>query len=94
FSEKIVFIGLTPVEESKTTPIPWNTDKFYKNEYIQKYDGIIKKVCEENNLSFVEVFERLKGNENLSEDGLHPNSEGHQKIFEIVKDFLINNKII
>jgi len=30
----------------------------------------------------------------LLEDGLHPNSEGHKKIFESVKEFLIKNKII
>ncbi len=94
FSGKIIFVGLTPIKELKTTPIPWDTDKFYKNEYIQKYDEIIKKVCEENDLLFIEVFDQLKGNENLSEDGLHPNSEGHRKIFEIVKDFFIINKII
>ena len=30
----------------------------------------------------------------LLEDGAHPNSEGHEKIFETVKDFLIQNKIV
>ena len=28
------------------------------------------------------------------EDGLHPNSAGHEKMFQRVKDFLIKNKII
>ena len=28
------------------------------------------------------------------EDGLHPNAGGHEKIFQKVKDFLIENKII
>ncbi len=46
FSPKIIFVGLAPVDESKTTPIPWHTDASYKNEYIQKYDEIIKKACE------------------------------------------------
>jgi len=92
FSSKIIFIGLTSVDESKTTPIPWNTDKSYKNEYIKKYDDIIKKVCEENKINHVRVFDKLKIAD--FEDGLHPNSAGHQKIFEIVKKFLIDNKII
>lgn len=30
----------------------------------------------------------------LLEDELHFNTKGHQKIFEIVKDFLVENKII
>ena len=96
FSSKIVFVGLTPVDETKTTPIPWNIDKSYKNEYIEKYNGVIKKICEENKIYFIEIFEKLKNlnYQELLEDGLHPNSKGHQKIFEIVKDFLIENEII
>jgi len=89
-------VGLTPVDETKTTPIPWNTDKSYKNEYIQKYNETIKNICDENKIYFIEVFEKLKETnyQELLEDGLHPSSVGHQKIFEVVKDFLIENKII
>jgi lysophospholipase L1-like esterase len=96
FSSKIVFIGLTPVDETKTDPIPWNTDKSYKNEYVKKYDEAIRITCKENNIHFIEVFEKLKKMEyqRLLYDGLHPNSEGHQKIFEIVKDYLTRNKIV
>ena len=46
FTSKIVFVGLTPVDETRTTPIPWNTKICYKNEYIKKYDEIIKTICE------------------------------------------------
>lgn len=96
FSSKIIFAGLTPVEEVKVNPIPWNSDESYKNEYIQKYDQIIKQVCKKNNVHFIEIFEDwLKLDyKKLLEDGVHPNSVGHQKIFETVKDFLIKNKII
>jgi len=95
FSSKIVFVGLTPVDETKTTPIPWNPDISYKNEYIQKYNEIIRNICKENKIYFIEVFEKFKelNYKELLDDGLHPNSKGHQKIFEIVKDFLIENKI-
>jgi len=96
FSLKIIFVGLTPVDESRTTPIPWNTDKSYKNEYIRQYNDIIKTVCKANSFLFIEIFEPLNklDYKNLLEDGLHPNSSGHQKIFEIVKEFLNINKII
>ena len=95
-SPKIIFVGLTPVDESKTTPIPWNTDKSYKNESIKKYDEVINSVCKNKNIPFVEIFDDLikSDHRNLLEDGLHPNSQGHKKIFEIVKDYLIQNKII
>lgn len=95
-SSKIIFVGLTPVEESKTTPIPWNTDKSYKNENVKKYNEIIKSICKKKSVYFVEIFDNWISSDykNLLEDGLHPNSEGHKKIFEIVKDYFVKNKII
>ncbi|MCK4745124.1 hypothetical protein KAS41_03605 [Candidatus Parcubacteria bacterium] len=92
FTNKIIFIGLTKVDELKVMPIPWSITKYYDNKNIKKYDLIIKNFCEKNNLPFIEMFDLLK-NEDL-EDGLHPNSEGHKKMFIRVRDFLIKNKII
>jgi lysophospholipase L1-like esterase len=96
FSSKIVFIGLTPVDESKTSPIPWDIDEFYKSEYILKYDNIIKSICKENKVYFIDMFDEFKkiNYKKLLEDGLHPNFEGHQKMFEIVRDFLVKEGIM
>jgi lysophospholipase L1-like esterase len=30
----------------------------------------------------------------LTEDGLHPNTIGHKKMFEVIKDFFIKNEIV
>lgn len=94
FSSKIIFIGLSPVDETKT--IPWDTDKSYKNEYIRKFNGVLRTFCEENNIYFIEILEKLvkENYQNLLGDGLHPNSKGHKKIFEAIKKSLIKNKII
>ena len=96
FSLKIIFIGLLPVNESKVDPIPWYPKYSYKNEYIKSFDEIIKSLCEKNKIYFVEVFKKWTSDDykTLLQDGVHPNSEGHEKIFETVKDFLIQNKIV
>lgn len=96
FSSKIVFLGLTPVDELKTIPIPWNKDKSYKNEYIKRYDSVIKNICKREGVYFVDISSKISVGDfkNLLEDGLHPNLEGHRKIFEILKDFLIAQEII
>ncbi len=96
FSSKIVFVGLFPVDETKTIPIPWDKDKSYKNEYIKKYNNTIRSMTEENKLYFIDVFNKLLSlnYQILLEDGLHPNAEGHQKIFETVRGYLIENKIL
>ena len=65
---------------------------------MKKYDNVIKSVCAEKNILFLDIFgEWIKIDYKKlldKKDGLHPNSAGHQKIFETVKDFLIENKII
>ncbi len=94
FTQSIIFVGLTPVNEALT--INWGINKSYKNEFVNKYNEIIKSICEQNKIYFIEIFEKwIKLNYNpLLEDGLHQNSRGHEKIFEAVKDFLIKNKFL
>lgn len=96
YSAKIIFFGLLPVDESKADPMPWAADRSYKNNSIKKYNDIIKSICAEDKIDFIELFEKFKkiDYKKLLEDGLHPNSKGHEKIFEIVKDYLVKKKII
>lgn len=96
-SAKPVFVGLTPVDEKKTNPIPWSrTGKCYKNEYIKKYDDILRSTCSENAVAFVEIYgELIDANYyDLLFDGLHLNSKGHEKIYEIVSGYLEGKGII
>ncbi len=92
FASKIVFIGLTPVDESKTVPTGWDDSLSYDNQTVQKYDEVIKSVCKLNDVQFVEIFNVMikKDYKKLLEDGLHPNSDGHKEIFNIVKAKLFN----
>lgn len=87
FSSKIIFLGLFPVDESRSVPLPWDSNKAYKNELIRRYNEVIKEVCDENNVPFIDTFEKISKLEysSLLEDGLHPNSKGHEMIFEMVK---------
>lgn len=87
----IIFIGFKNVDETKTMPVSWK-DIYYVNAEIKKYDEIMKDVCKENNIPYLDIFGLLK-NEDF-EDGLHPNTLGHKKIFEKVKNFLEENKWI
>ncbi len=90
FTEKIVFVGLTSVDETKTMPVPWDENKYYTNENIRKYNEIIKSVCENEKVIFIDLFEKFEREKInlLSEDGLHPNSNGHEMIFKEVKKYL------
>lgn len=91
-SNNIFFIGLTCVDETKTIPISWDNKIFYKNSIIKKYDSLIKKVCNNNKVIYLSLFDLLKISELY--DGLHPADTGHKKIFEKVEKLLKTEKII
>jgi lysophospholipase L1-like esterase len=91
FTDKIIFIGLTKVDELKTMPVSWDSTRFYDNDYVSKYNLVIKEFCQDNKLMFIDMLDLI--NKEDLEDGLHPNSQGHKKMFERIKIF-IRQKII
>lgn len=78
------------MNKSKTMPVSL-ADIYYTNENIRKYNDIMREVCEKNDVLFLDT-EPLN-NEDF-DDGLHPNANGHKKIFDQIKTFLIENKWI
>ena len=89
-TDSIIFTDLKNCDESKTMPVPW-IDIYYKNENIKKYSKIMEDVCREQGVLFLDVPDLAN---DKFEDGLHPNAKGHEKIFQRVKEFLGQKKII
>jgi acyl-CoA thioesterase I len=90
FTSKVIFTGLFLVDEKVANP--WYDDEYYYNKYGQQYDEIIQNVCKKENLRFIPMFDLVSVK--LLEDGVHPNAKGHQKIFEVVRDYLKKEKLI
>jgi len=93
-TKKVVFVGLTPVNEKLTNPYE---KTFFFNERIKQYNEIMKECCNNKGVLFLDFFEDWISNSNYIGwlgDGLHPNSEGYSMMFEKIKEFLIKNKII
>ncbi len=90
FSNKIMFLGLTNVDESKTTPVNWDNNLYYYNDSIRVYDDVLKETCEKENALYLDLSDAVTKGE-LS-DGLHPNANGHKKIekkiIKVLKEIL------
>lgn len=89
-TKNIIFMDLKNCDESKTMPVPW-IDIYYTNANIEKYIQIIEDVCKQNKILFLDINPLDKED---FDDGLHPNTQGHEKIFIQVRDFLIEHKWI
>lgn len=82
FTKNVTFLGITPVDESKTIPIPWRTDLYYTKKNVALYNEALEAFCKAQGVDFIPVFD-LVTKDDLP-DGLHPNPEGHAKIAEKV----------
>lgn len=82
----ICCLGLPDIDESRTTPIPWQNREFYTIKHITRYDAAIEEICKKTNIHYVPLRGLLTAQDLF--DGLHPNSTGHQKIFARIKNFL------
>lgn len=85
YVKNVFFTTCINCDESKTTPVSWR-EVYYKNEYIQKYNTIIKDFCAKNNTECLDLYGILENSDFF--DGLHPNANWHKKIFEKVYEFL------
>ena len=91
YTEKILFLGLKPVDETKTMPIPWSINVYYANEDIRRYDEKIQGVVQaQQGVQYLPINDLL-GDGDLA-DGLHPNEKGHEKIYQKVKSWLEDEK--
>lgn len=92
FTDKIIFLGLAEIDDSKTKPF-WE-DISYNNKRLKMYETEIKQICEKDNIYFIKIRDLLTFKDFDKEDALHPNAKGHEKIFERVKEFLVKNNWI
>jgi len=93
--EEIIFIGPTNVDETKTNPIKYSRLHYYTNDRIVKFDSTIKEICQKEKTKFISLLDLITVDD--TDDGLHPNTVGHEKIFERIKEnvsgLIVNDNI-
>lgn len=82
FTNNILFVGLTKVDESKVVPVFWSKNKSYFNNRIKRFDNLLESICNNEKVSYLKAYTMTTLKE-LS-DGLHPNNIAHQKICDAV----------
>jgi acyl-CoA thioesterase-1 len=91
FAPLLCWVGLTPVEESRTTPLPWMPDCVYQNAAVAGCDAAIKQTAVEEAIPYRDLFSAWTADRayrHLLLDGIHPNAAGHAQTYERIKEFL------
>ena len=87
----ILFVGLQPCDERRTTPVSWR-DVTYTNERLQLFDRALQKVCEEQGVGYVPIFESYQKEQategDMLIDGLHPDDQGHECMYRQITPVL------
>ncbi|MFA6553271.1 MAG: GDSL-type esterase/lipase family protein [Patescibacteria group bacterium] len=93
---RVIFIGFTPVDEKRTTPVWWDRHVFYTNELIEEYASVVKEVCKSMRVPYIDLLPAFPRKERprLFTDGAHPNARGHEKICRLVTNYLAKHRLI
>lgn len=91
YGSDILVCDITPVDETKTTPLPSSSSgKTYTNGRIALFNDAADEVCEEEGVESVRVSDVFSGSDyaSLLADGLHPADEGHARMADMIYDVI------
>ncbi|MEI6650717.1 MAG: GDSL-type esterase/lipase family protein [Candidatus Moraniibacteriota bacterium] len=90
FGCTVLALGLTPVNPARSKGL------LFSDELVAEYDGYITEVCREKGIAKLELLDTLT-KENFADhlvDSAHPNSVGHERLFDLVLDYLEKEELI
>jgi lysophospholipase L1-like esterase len=85
---EVMFVSIYPIDEERTSPVSWRP-VYYLFKDAVAYSQASKEVCIDMRVPYIDVFNQWMKEDYtkyLHSDGLHANSMGHEKIFEMVKE--------
>lgn len=97
FTTNISFIGILPVVDELLNPLPWAPEISYANVHVERFENIIRDVCAQNNLPFLPLYQQWHAMPDYADylqDGVHPNSRGHDLLYSQIKAFLLTPEFI
>jgi lysophospholipase L1-like esterase len=88
--KRTAFISLDPVDESRTTPAEWGA-YWWTNKRIKEFNETLEAFCKQNKLPYLNIFNEFQNVPSFKEmmfDGAHPNTAGHEWMFNHILPFV------
>lgn len=80
---KIIFIGLNNINEDLTNNLSFTIENLYlTTKEVKRYDSLIKNISKKENVEYIEIKKIINKYLDNFPDGVHPNKNGHYKIYE------------
>lgn len=93
----LILLDLTRIESNES--FLWKPNKYYDNTIISEYDNNLKlildfdvelkELCKNHKITYLPMKDILEKIDFI--DGLHPNHNGHKKIFEYLSKSIVDN---
>jgi len=95
YTNNIFINSLLSINESLLMPMPWKPTHGYKTEFVDQYNKQVREIVKEQECTLIEMSD-VFGDfpEVYLPDGIHPNAEGHKRIFERVRGELERTGIL
>jgi acyl-CoA thioesterase-1 len=91
YAPALCWVGLTPVDDARTTPLPWMPDRAYRHVTVAAFEAAIKRTAADAAIPYIDLFSVWTATGAYPQwlcDGIHPNAAGHAQIYEHLKEFL------
>ncbi len=85
-------LGIPPVDESRVNPMPWSPEKSYHDKKVRECNTKILTWAQEQSFAYVDVMKVFEenGGVKLLDDGVHPDTNGHELMYREVKKQLLS----
>lgn len=83
YADRVVLVGLPPVDDALVYPMPWKPTHGYQDRVARQYDQTVATVAQQTSCEYVSVYQDFmeRGGLQLLDDGLHPNAKGHAVMY-------------
>jgi lysophospholipase L1-like esterase len=84
YSQKILFVGLTPVKDEE---VGFKT-YMYRQQIVKEYSQAMREIAQQHHLPIVDVYDELlqePDRQSWYVDRLHPDERGHKWLYERIK---------
>lgn len=89
YAQKIYVLSILPIDDTLLSPMPWKPTHGYSQKFVDVYNHTLKQIISSTEVSLIDMSDVLGENhQEYLPDGIHPNAEGHRRIFEKVKGVL------